>query len=174
MGTIPPVLDAVQVGPVSAMRCHREKHLLVLGSEEGKLPGYSGSVGLLTDQERVTLRALGVPLTGGAMEGIQAEFAEIYGVFCGAEETVQVFCSSQQPSFLFRRLESLAGGSKQADTAMEFSLADIYQDAALLQQAAGEVTSLLTKDPDLLQPEHENLKEYLAKYLHNKGKILQL
>ena len=57
---------------------------------------------------------------------------------------------------------------------MQFALADIYQDAALLQQAAGEVTSLLTKDPDLLQPEHENLKEYLAKYLHNKGKILQL
>ena len=85
VGTIPPVLDAVQMGPVSAMRCHREKHLLVLGAEEGKLPGYSGSVGLLTDQERVTLRALGVPLTGGAMEGIQAEFAEIYGVFCGAE-----------------------------------------------------------------------------------------
>lgn len=144
VGTIPPVLDAVQMGPVSAMRCHREKHLLVLGAEEGKLPGYSGSVGLLTDQERVTLRALGVPLTGGAMEGIQAEFAEIYGVFCGAEETVQVFCSSQQPSFLFRRLESLAGGSKQADTAMEFSLADPGEAAAWLAarnavQTAGEL-----------------------------------
>ena len=40
VGTIPPVLDAVQVGPVSAMRCHQEKHLIVLGAEEGKLPGY--------------------------------------------------------------------------------------------------------------------------------------
>ena len=77
VGTIPPVLDAVQVGPVSAMRCHQEKHLIVLGAEEGKLPGYSGSAGVLTDQERVTLRELGVPLTGGAMEGVQAEFAEI-------------------------------------------------------------------------------------------------
>lgn len=37
VGTIPPVLDAVQVGPVSAMRCHQEKHLIVLGAEEGKL-----------------------------------------------------------------------------------------------------------------------------------------
>jgi len=59
VGTIPPVLDAVQVGPVSAMRCHQEKHLIVLGAEEGKLPGYSGSAGVLTDQERVTLRELG-------------------------------------------------------------------------------------------------------------------
>ena len=123
MGTIPPVLDAVQMGPVSAMRCHREKHLLVLGAEEGKLPGYSGSVGILTDQERVALRELGVPLTGGAMEGIQAEFSEIYGVFCGAEQTVWVSCFSQ-PSFLFRRLENLSGGSRQPDTDMEFSLAD--------------------------------------------------
>ena len=110
VGTIPPVLDAVQVGPVSAMRCHQEKHLIVLGAEEGKLPGYSGSAGVLTDQERVTLRELGVPLTGGAMEGVQAEFAEIYGCFCGAMASVSVFCSGDQPSFVYRRLCELAGG----------------------------------------------------------------
>ena len=83
VGTIPPVLDAVQMGPVSAMRCHQQKHLILLGAEEGMLPGYSGSSGILTDQERVALRQMGVPLTGGSMEGIQAEFSEIYGVFCG-------------------------------------------------------------------------------------------
>ena len=37
VGTIPPVLDAVQMGPVTAMRCHQQKHLIVLGAEEGKL-----------------------------------------------------------------------------------------------------------------------------------------
>ena len=72
VGTIPPVLDAVQCGQVSAMRLHQQKHLIVLGAQEGNLPRYSGSAGVLTDQERVTLRDLGVPLTGGAMEGIQA------------------------------------------------------------------------------------------------------
>ncbi|MBQ5886321.1 MAG: hypothetical protein IIW82_01560, partial [Clostridia bacterium] len=56
------------------------------------------SSGVLTDQERVAMRNLGVPLTGGAMEGIQAEFAEIYGVFCGAMETVTVYSSGAQPS----------------------------------------------------------------------------
>lgn len=144
VGTIPPVLDAVQMGPVSAMRCHRPRHLIVLGAEEGKLPGYSGSVGLLTDQERVTLRSLGVPLTGGAMDGIQAEFAEIYGVFCGAEKTVQVFCASQQPSFVFRRLECLAGGSTQTDTTLEFSLADPEEAAAWLAScSAGYAAEIL-------------------------------
>ena len=39
VGTIPPVLDAVTIGPVSAMRCHQVEHLLVLGAQEGLLPG---------------------------------------------------------------------------------------------------------------------------------------
>ena len=138
VGTIPPVLDAVQMGTVSAMRCHRQKHLIVLGAEEGKLPGYSGSAGVLTDQERVILRELGVPLTGGAMEGIQAEFAEIYGVFCGAEETIAVCCSGDQPSFLLRRLAQMAGGTEQAQTLDGFGQADAFEAGACLARWNGE------------------------------------
>ena len=118
VGTIPPVLDSVSVGSVDAMRCQQQKHLILLGAEEGNLPGYGGSSGLLTDQERVALRNVGVPLTGGAMEGLQAEFAEIYGVFCGAEESVTVVCSGSQPSFVYRRIAALSGGERQAPTAL--------------------------------------------------------
>ena len=132
VGTIPPVLDAVQMGPVSAMRCSQQKHLIVLGAEEGKLPGYSGSSGVLTDFERVALRELGVPLTGGASEGIQAEFAEIYGVFCGAMETVRIYCSGEQPSFVLRRLSELAGGTTAAQDSMGFAKADAFEAAAYL------------------------------------------
>lgn len=132
VGTIPPVLDAVHIGPVTAMRCNQQKHLILLGAEEGKLPGYSGSSGVLTDQERVALRALGVPLTGGAMEGIQAEFAEIYGIFCGATETVSVYCSGEQPSFVFRRLSELSGGVKNVDNGLLHSQADELEIASCL------------------------------------------
>ena len=113
VGTIPAVLDAVMVGPVSAMRCQSSKHLFVLGACEGKFPAYSGSSGVLTDQERSALRKLGVPLTGGAIEGLQSEFAEIYGVFCGAEESVSVSYSDGQPSFLYRRLCEISGGDQK-------------------------------------------------------------
>lgn len=113
VGTIPAVLDAVTVGPMSAMRCHQTKHLLVLGANEGLFPTYGGSSGVLSDRERTQLRALGVPLTGGAMEGLQAEFAEIYGVFCSATDSVCVLCSGQ-PSFLYRRLSDMAGGETKA------------------------------------------------------------
>jgi len=132
VGTIPPVLDAVQMGAVSAMRCHQQKYLIVLGVQEGSLPGYSGSSGILTDQERVTLRELGVPLTGGAMEGIQAEFAEIYGVFCGATQGIWVFCSGEQPSFVFRRLAEMAGGQEPVRDELGFAPADKTEAAAWL------------------------------------------
>ena len=108
VGTIPPVLDAVTFGPVSAQRCQQVKHLFVLGVCEGAMPGYGGAKGLFSDQERTALRELGVPLTGGAMEGIQAEFAEIYGVFCGAGESITVSCPEGQPSYLYRRLAQMA------------------------------------------------------------------
>ncbi len=132
VGTIPPVLDAVQMGPVTAMRCNQQKHLILLGAEEGKLPGYTGSAGVLTDQERVALRELGVPLTGGAMEGIQAEFAEIYGVFCGAAESISVCCSGEQPSFVFRRLSEMAGGELEVHNDLGFARADEQEAGAYL------------------------------------------
>ena len=129
VGTIPPVLDSVSVGAVTAMRCQQAKHLILLGADEGALPGYGGSKGLLTDQERVALRRMGVPLTGGAMDGLQAEFADIYGVFCGATDSIMAVSCDSQPSFIYRRLSDLAGGEQQAD----------MTDAASLRspQAAG-------------------------------------
>ena len=109
VGTIPTVLDAVTVGGVSAMRCQQVRHLLVLGASEGNLPAYGGSAGILTDAERTQLRQLGVPLTGGAMEGVAAEFAEIYGCFCAATETVTITCPAGQSAFVYRRLCELLG-----------------------------------------------------------------
>ena len=132
VGTIPPVLDAVQVGPVSAMRCHQQKYLLVLGAQEGNLPGYSGSTGVLTDQERELLRQMDAMLTGGAMEGIRAEFAEIYGVFCGATEGISVSYIGEQPSFVFRRLSELSGKVEVMDAPLGFAPGDPEETGAYL------------------------------------------
>ena len=132
VGTIPPVLDAVQVGPVSAQRLHQQKHLIILGAQEGNLPGYSGSVGILTDQERVALRELGVPLTGGNLEGIQAEFAEIYGLICGAMGSVTIYNSGSQPSFVCRRLAKMAGGEEAVQVDLTIPKGGAYDAGAYL------------------------------------------
>ena len=138
VGTIPPVLDAVQVGAVSTQRLHQQAHLIILGAKEGNFPGYSGTGGVLTDQERVALRQLGVPLTGGDLEGIQAEFAEIYGVFCGAVETVTVYASSEQPSYLFRRLAQMAGKVERVQPELGAALAGHFEAGAYLARFGQE------------------------------------
>lgn len=132
VGTIPSVLDCVTVGPVDFMRCQQTKHLFVLGAVEGSLPGYGGTSGVLSDQERDALRSLGVALTGGAMDGLQAEFAEIYGVFCGAEESVCVSCAAGEPSFVFRRLSRMAGGETEADAHLGAAMSDPLEAGAYL------------------------------------------
>lgn len=139
VGTIPPVLDAVQLGPVTAQRLHEQKYLIVLGAQEGKFPGYSGSAGVLTDQEREVLRQMDVQISGGAMEGIRAEFAEIYGVFCGARERIFVWNSADQPSFIYRRLADLAGGVAHGPLDLGFARANPMEAGAYLARFhAGE------------------------------------
>ena len=107
VGTIPSVLDSVIAGPMSAMRCQQTKHLFVLGAKEGCFPAYGGTTGILTDSERNQLRIMGLPLTGGALEGLKIEFSEIYGVFAGAMESITVSYCSGQPSFVFQRLAKM-------------------------------------------------------------------
>ena len=144
VGTIPPVLDAVTVGAVSAMRCQQAKHLLVLGACEGSLPGYGGTTGILTDQERAELRKMGVTLTGGGMEGIQAEFAEIYGVFCGATDSITVYYPGGQPSYVYRRLAQMCDGEQHKKPELVAALTDPKEAGAYLAKydAEGAAKSL--------------------------------
>ena len=138
VGTIPPVLDSVTVGPVSAMRCHQSKHLILLGAQEGLLPGYAGATGVLTDQERMTLRKLGVPLTGGSLDGLEAEFADIYGVFSSATESVSVSYSGSQSSFIYQRLLQL-GREFPVDYSVTTALCDRLEAGAYLARAQASI-----------------------------------
>lgn len=132
VGTIPTVLDSVSVGPVSAMRCNEVKHLFVVGAIEGCLPSYGKAVGVLSDTERKELRHLGVPVNDGAMVGLQAEFAEIYGVFCGARDSITVSYGNGQPSFVYKRLANVFGEESVDDILLGAALTDKTEAAAFL------------------------------------------
>ena len=116
VGTIPATLDSVTIGSVSAMRCEQVKHLFVMGALEGSFPAFSNVAGVLTDSERTELRTMGLPLTGGAIDGFQIELSEIYGAFNGTTETVTVSCPAGQPSFVYERLRKLAGCVEESET----------------------------------------------------------
>lgn len=156
VGTIPPVLDTVHIGAVSAMRCRQAKHLIVIGATEGVFPKYASVSGVLSDQERTALRQMGVPLTGGASEGLQIEFSEIYGIFCGAQESIMVTCPSGQSSFVFRRLATMAGGESEisnllgasgvnGDDAAAYLIRHNAENSASTLRIAGNYTKIREK-----------------------------
>lgn len=132
VGTIPAVLDAVSMGDVSTMRCQSADHLIVLGALEGNLPKFGTSSGVLTDQERTALRKLGVPLSGGAMDGLQVEFSEIAATFCGAKRSILVTCPAGQPSFVFKRLSQMNGNNCQEPLFLGSARVDTLEAGALL------------------------------------------
>lgn len=138
VGTIPTVLDAVTVGPVSAMRCQKSRHLFILGASEGVFPSYGSSAGVLNDQERSVLQKLGVAINPGAIDGLQTQFSEIQEVFSGATDSVTVFCSDGQPSYIYSRLKKMAGTEEDIVPALGAALTDTKEAAAYLVRNNGK------------------------------------
>ena len=166
VGTIPTVLDAVTVGPISAMRCQRMKHLIVIGVSEGNLPGYGGSTGILSDQERTILRNIGVPLTGGAMDGLKAEFAEIYGAFSGASESVTVSYPGGHPSFIYRRLQEMVASEEAVGECLGAALSDHLEAGAYFARHNDESAAYKTG----LAEQYHTVQESAR---HNFGAVTQ-
>ena len=57
---------------------------------------------------------------------------------------------------------------------LQFALADIYQDAGVLQKASETVTELLKKDPELLEEEHRSLRDYMERFLGEQRNQMSL
>ncbi|MGN0141436.1 MAG: ATP-dependent DNA helicase RecG [Roseburia sp.] len=57
---------------------------------------------------------------------------------------------------------------------MQFALADIYQDAVVLQEASQEVGALLKEDPELSREEHANLRRYMERFEEDRKNRLNL
>ncbi len=138
VGTIPSVLDAVVVGPVSAMRRQRQPHLILLGAEEGSLPGYGSGSGLFSETERKEMQAQDVYLSGESMDSLQQEFAEIYSVFCGVQESICMLYSSAQPCFVLKRLEKMVGPASFLEPEDVFGITNAEDAGAYLARWEAE------------------------------------
>ena len=57
---------------------------------------------------------------------------------------------------------------------LEFKLADIYTDAAILKTVSEDVQALLEKDEELSLPEHVLLKKRLDRYMARSAEKLNL
>ncbi|MCC8162300.1 MAG: ATP-dependent DNA helicase RecG [Lachnospiraceae bacterium] len=57
---------------------------------------------------------------------------------------------------------------------LAFRMADIYQDAKILEKAARAADRILAEDPELWLPEHEGLKRRMESYARRGGESLSL
>lgn len=164
VGTIPATLDSVTIGSVSSMRCEQVKHLFVLGAVEGCFPSFGGGSGVLTDSERTELRTIGLPLTGGAIDGLQIELSEIYGAFVGTKQSVTVSCPAGQPSFVYERLKKFAGCKESVETGEYDLILDRSSAAAFLVRGDRREVAEKLELTDI----YDEIKQ---KTSHNLGKI---
>lgn len=90
-----------------------------------------------------------------------------------ASERLEILNKSNDGFFIAEEDLKLRGpgdlfGIRQSG-AMEFKIADIYQDAELLKEIAVTVEQLLQEDPDLEQEKNAVLRQYLVE---NEGKFI--
>jgi ATP-dependent helicase/nuclease subunit B len=132
VGTIPSVLDAVTVGSVSSMRCHKTKHLFLIGASEGALPSYAAASGILNDQERSLLIKMGLTLNPGTIDGLQTQFSEIHEVLSSAEETITLSYSAGQPSYIYDRIKTMVNAEETVCDALGAAATDPLEAASYL------------------------------------------
>ena len=48
---------------------------------------------------------------------------------------------------------------------LDFKLGDVFQDAKILQRASEAAEQLISEDEKLENPNHQNIREYLQKYI---------
>ncbi len=149
VGTIPATLDSVEVGGLEDLRFGERRALVLLGAEDGMFPAGGSDNGLLSEQERQRLLALGLPLVSGERGRLDRSLTTIYQVVSSASERVYVNACTDQPSYLFRRLETMfPGASAPAEGPIPPAL--YYAPEALgdlLAGRGGELSALLDRVP---------------------------
>lgn len=107
VGTIPADLDSVSVGGPAAMRFGRRRILLVLGAENGDFPAHPTESSLLSEGERRRLLSMGLAVSPGQSHSMDRELTALYQVLTSASERLYVSYCSEQPSYLFTRMQAL-------------------------------------------------------------------
>lgn len=107
IGTIPATADQVLIGPLPSMRHSRTRVLLILGAEEGKFPAFQTPTGLLSEEDRTQLLALGCALAPARQIRLERELGWVYASLAAVQETIVLSTGGGQPSYLVQRTDRL-------------------------------------------------------------------
>ena len=141
LGSIPQGLDGVVIGSVDRIRYTQPRTVIVLGANEGVLPAYPSSGGMLTDYERRQLIGAGLPMVNDADHQTAEERFFAYAAVAAPSERLIVTHARKNgkdplfPSSLIAEIEQLVPkhaegnarsvGESEADAFAE--LATVYR-----------------------------------------------
>ena len=151
VGSIPANLDEVLVSGLDGMRALQAGYLIVLGADEGALPAFSQSEGLLSDSDRRNLSSLGVQLSLFASDRLERELGWTQLALQSARKRVWLLSGSEQPSYLMARTKTLL---PQCETLSRQDAGFLPDRRALCAQAIREQADW-TLDPVSLQVRRE-------------------
>jgi len=110
VGTIPPSLDRVSIGGMLRVKRRGVKCLILLGASDDELPKYTAAEGMLSDDDRVYLAALGFELSEAPESRIAREMNAIYATLTMASDRLAVsYIDGGRPSFVVSRLMEMFG-----------------------------------------------------------------
>jgi len=119
--TIPPALDAVQIGDIirsryqlvpnfQALNTYGIEHLFIIGANDGELPLIPVETSLLSEKERQILNHHKIELAPSLMQSQQDEIFSLYTILSAATKTITISYSTEnsgQPSYIFTHLANL-------------------------------------------------------------------
>ena len=114
IGTIPVALDQVTVSEISRNDRHTARHFILLGVNDHVIPSAGSGGGILNDDDRDALTALGVRLAPRGMEMLSIELQNLYAALAQPTESLTVSYpvadvsgTELRPAFVIERIRSL-------------------------------------------------------------------
>lgn len=157
VGTIPVYYDAVSVGEISRMRHRTAKVLIVIGANDGSMPSAISGAGIISEDERIALRELGIELAATSDEKLIQQIGIIHSCLCCAREKLYMSWRAKgdsgeelRSSMIVQRIRSLFPDLTVTSVAEN---ADYWsaQEAYLASFTDPGLTDWLTSDPELLK-----------------------
>jgi len=119
--TVPPTLDAVQIGDITRSRYQLAtnfvdperygiKHVFIIGVNDGILPSVPTESSLLSEKERDILASLDIKLAPSLVQSQQDEIFSLYTILAAAHESVTLSYTKEnngQPSYIFTHIEQM-------------------------------------------------------------------
>jgi len=150
VGFIPASLDQVLVGSVERSKSHQIQALFILGVNDGVFPSASFEEGILSDQERLALRANGLELANDTRTQAFDEQFLVYRALTTPAKYLRLSWPiadqegrSKRPSIIISRLRKIFPGIAESSDIQEMGATEDWQKLAAKHPAFREMVGAL-------------------------------